>query len=742
MNISQVIRVAISLVLLVPFLAHSLGYLSFGFVDRLENIAYDARVILSMPRTRDDRIVIVDIDERSLEAEGGWPWPRDKFARMVDQLFDKYHVKVVGFDIVFPERSRNEDLQILESLAVGPLGDSETFQSEYSRIKPELRRDEMFATSLQGRPTVMGYLFRSSVTENEARALGMLPPPAIPAAEDATNIDAQEPAGYTGNIPILQQAAAGGGFFENELLDVDGVFRRVPVLRRFNGAYYESLSLALTRKMLGDPPIVFEFHSGPSGPRDNLDLEVLRVGKYRIPVDEQLGMLIPYRGGSFSFPYVSATDVISGEAPMYPLANSIVLVGTTAPGLFDLRNTPVGQRFAGVEVHANVISGILDQTIKHQPKYVQGIAAVMLAFIAALLTFALPRLPVLTGALFTLLIIVAVAALNYSVWTKGNLLLPLASPILLALSIAVLQMLYGFKIESRGKRHLSSLFGQYVPPELVEELGSRSGGATMTSESREMTVLFSDVRGFTGIAESLRPRELSQLMNEFLTPMTKVIHRHRGTIDKYIGDAIMAFWGAPLDDADHARNAMIAAVEMQGALQALNPEFKKRGWPEVQIGIGINTGRMRVGNMGSEFRMAYTVMGDAVNLGSRLEGLTKHYGVKIITGEGTAEAVPDWAFMQLDRVRVKGKDKPVAVFEPIGPRASLDADTRAMLSRHRHALRAYREADWDSAEREFFNLYQSYPERRIFQIYLDRITHFRSQPPNAEWSGVFKSLSK
>ena len=588
----------------------------------------------------------------------------------------------------------------------------------------------------------MGYVFRSSLAQDDTPALGMLPPPAIPADEDATNIVVDEPAGYTGNIPVLQQAAAAGGFFQNDLLDVDGVFRRVPMLQRFQGAYYQSLSVALIRIQQNDPPVVFEFHSGPEGPRDNLDLEALRVGKYRIPVDGELGLLIPYRGPSFSFPYVSATDVISGEAPNYPLANSIVLVGTTAPGLFDLRNTPVGQRFAGVEVHANVISGILDQTVKQQPKYVQGISATLLVIIALLLTFILPRLPVLTGALFTLLIIVAIAAINYMAWSKGDLLLPLASPVGLALAVAVMQMLYGFKIESRGKRHLSSLFGQYVPPELVEELGSRSGGAAMTSESREMTVLFSDVRGFTGIAESLRPRELSQLMNEFLTPMTKVIHRHRGTIDKYIGDAIMAFWGAPLDDPDHARNAMIAAVEMQGALQTLNPEFKKRGWPEVQIGIGINTGRMRVGNMGSEFRMAYTVMGDAVNLGSRLEGLTKHYGVKIISGEGTAEAVPDWAFMQLDRVRVKGKDKPVAVFEPIGPRASLDADTRAMLSRHRHALRAYREADWDSAEREFFNLYQSYPDRRIFQIYLDRITHFRSQPPSPEWSGVFKSISK
>ncbi len=491
MNISLVIRFAISLVLLAPFLAHALGYLPFTFVDRLENIAYDARVILSMPRTRDDRVVIVDIDESSLEAEGGWPWPRDKFALLVDQLFSHYRVKAVGFDIVFPEASRNEDQLLMEKLAAGPLASDPAFLAEYERVKPGLLRDQMFAESLNGRPTVVGYVFRSTVRENEAVALGMLPPPAIPASEDTTNIVVPEPEGYTGNIPILQRNARAGGFFENELLDVDGVFRRVPMLRKYKGAYYESLSLAVARSMLGDPPITFEFHSGREGPRDNLDLEALRIGDYRIPVDGQLGMLIPYRGRSFSFPYVSAHEVMSGEAPLYPLANSVVLVGTTAPGLFDLRNTPVGQRFAGVEVHANVISGILDQSIKHHPQYVQGIAAFILITIALLMTLLLPRLPVLTAALFTLLVVVALAALNYLVWTRGNLLLPLASPVLLALVISVMQMVYGFMVESRGKRHLSSLFGQYVPPELVEELDSRSGnGRHDHRESRNDGAVF------------------------------------------------------------------------------------------------------------------------------------------------------------------------------------------------------------------------------------------------------------
>jgi adenylate cyclase len=313
---------------------------------------------------------------------------------------------------------------------------------------------------------------------------------------------------------------------------------------------------------------------------------------------------------------------------------------------------------------------------------------------------------------------------------------------LFTFALFVAHMVYGYFVEARGRRALSALFGQYVPPELVDEMSQNPARFNMASAGREMTVLFSDIRGFTSIAEALPPHELSMLMNEFLTPMTKVIHRHRGTIDKYMGDAIMAFWGAPLEDPQHARNALLAAVEMQGALQELMPLFAKRGWPKIRIGIGLNTGVMRVGNMGSEFRMAYTVMGDAVNLGARIEGLTKTYGVTIAVGEPTRDAVPDFSFLELDRVRVRGKDRPVAIYEPLGPRKGLAADTRAMLRRYHEALKRYRAGDWEIAEREFFLLHQTHPERRIFQIYLDRLAHFRNSPPGPEWDGVFTYLEK
>jgi adenylate cyclase len=257
-----------------------------------------------------------------------------------------------------------------------------------------------------------------------------------------------------------------------------------------------------------------------------------------------------------------------------------------------------------------------------------------------------------------------------------------------------------------------------------------------------MTVLFSDVRGFTTISEGMNPKELTQLMNALLTPMTRVIHKNRGTIDKYMGDAIMAFWGAPLADTEHARHALYAAMDMIKELKVMQADFKQRGWPTVNIGIGLNTGNMNVGNMGSEFRMAYTVLGDAVNLGARLEGLTKNYGVNIIVSESTKSEIPEFLFRELDLVRVKGKNEPVAIFEPIGHRNDVEKSIIEELSVYRKALTSFRAQSWDKAELDFFNLNRNYPDRYLYQVYLDRVTVYRNEPPGDDWDGVFTHTSK
>jgi adenylate cyclase len=319
---------------------------------------------------------------------------------------------------------------------------------------------------------------------------------------------------------------------------------------------------------------------------------------------------------------------------------------------------------------------------------------------------------------------------------------PLAAGVLAVLSLFLFNMSYGYLVEERGKRQLAGRFGQYIPPELVEELSENPEAMALKSENKELTVLFSDVRNFTTISEGLDPEELTALMNEYLTPMTGLIFRHRGTIDKYMGDAIMAFWGAPLDDPDHARNALKAAMAMLAELRNIQKRFQEKGWPPIRIGIGLSTGKMSVGNMGSEFRQAYTVMGDAVNLGSRLEGLTKEYGVELIVSEVTAQAVPEYQYRELDRVRVKGKDQPVTIYQPLGLKSELDEAAKSELQLYREALKLYRAENWDMAELQFLNLGKAHPSEHLYALYAERIVFFRNTPPAPGWDGVFTHQHK
>jgi adenylate cyclase len=418
------------------------------------------------------------------------------------------------------------------------------------------------------------------------------------------------------------------------------------------------------------------------------------------------------------------------------------LVGTTAPGLMDLRATPVQNVYAGVEIHANMIAGILDQNIKQRPAYTVGAEFLILLLTGLLLALLLPVLTPLWATALTIGVLTFSVIFNLMVWQLANLVLPLASSLLLITAIYVLNMSYGFFVESRGKRQLAGLFGQYVPPELVDEMARNPEAISLEGESRELTVLFSDVRGFTTISEGLDPKQLTQLMNEFLTPMTHIIHHNRGTIDKYMGDAIMAFWGAPLADPQHASHAVKAGLEMIAGMTKLQEQFKAKGWPEIKIGVGLNTGEMTVGNMGSEFRMAYTVMGDAVNLGSRLEGLTKNYGVYIIVSEFTKEKAPEYLYRELDIVRVKGKDEPVTIFEPICELGQEDKSIKDELKLYRETLRLYRAQNWDLAEMQFINLQKMHPARYLYRIYLERIAYYRQNPPGADWDGVFTFQTK
>jgi len=418
------------------------------------------------------------------------------------------------------------------------------------------------------------------------------------------------------------------------------------------------------------------------------------------------------------------------------------LVGTTAPGLLDLRATPVDPVYPGVEVHANLIAGILDDNIKQKPPYVIGAEFALLFVVGITLAFLLPYLNPLRATLMSAGVLGAVFAGNLAAFHAGNIVLPLASALIMIALLYVLNMAYGFFVEARGKRQITGLFGQYVPPELVDEMSKDPEKFSMEGESREMTVLFSDVRGFTSISEGLDPKALSQLMNEFLTPLTEVIYDRRGTIDKYMGDCIMAFWGAPLRDLDHARHGILAGLEMQRRLRELQPIFRQRNWPPIRIGVGLNTGRMSVGNMGSKIRLAYTVMGDAVNLASRLEGITKEYGADIIVGEDTKKVVPDVIFREVDRVRVKGKDIAVAIYEPLGLQGEIEPSQLEEVELFHQALQRYRSQQWSEAELQLKRLQQRWPDRMLYPKFIERIAYLRANPPAGDWDGAFTFHTK
>ena len=736
MDIQRHIRYILSIALTAVFLLHVGGVLPIPFIDTLENEAYDTRLKLTLNEPEEKQVVIIDIDEKSLGEIGRWPWNRDVMADIIDNLFDHYDIKTIGFDIVFAESDEDQGARLLQDMADGPLKNDAAFLHEYEKAMAELQRDILFAESLKGRKTIMGF-----VLDTDTRK-GLLPDPV--ATLDRTvkgRIPFVIPEGYTANLDILQNSAYGGGFFDNPLLDDDGVFRRVPLLQEYEGDLHESLALALIRTALGSPKLELIVESNPDN-KNELFLEWVKIGDVVIPVDEHAGVLVPYIGLQKSFAYIPAIDVLNKVVAKDKLQDKIALFGTSAPGLLDLRTTPLETAFPGVEIHANIIQGVLDQTVMHKPGYTTGFEFVLLLVLGLILTFLLPVLSPLWGLIASATMLFLLIAGNIAVWESYQLVLPIASPVLLVIIMFTLQMTYGFFVETRGKRQLAHLFGQYVPPELVDEMSANMEEINLDGEIREMTVLFSDVRNFTTISENTEPKELTQLINGFLTPITEIIHNERGTIDKYMGDAVMAFWGAPLEDHQHALHAMTAAIKMVERIKELQPEFKARGWPEIRIGVGVNTGEMNVGNKGSEFRVDYTILGDAVNLGSRLEGLTKIYGVDIIAGETTRHAVPEFEFRELDRVKVKGKDKPVAIYEPLGLLETIDKNVRKDLKRFHMGLKHYRARHWDAAEQEIFTLSQADPERKIYQIYLDRIIHFRNEPPPDDWDGSFTFTSK
>jgi adenylate cyclase len=717
----NITRYILGVLVLGMLLMHVSNWFPLSIVSSLENSSYDLRLNWMKPNGIDSKVVIVDIDEKSLRELGRWPWSRNQLATMVNALFDHYHINTLGFDVVFAEPDKSSGYQSLLSLKDTYFKQNLAYSQALVALQPQLDYDQQFANSLKQKKIVLGFYF----TNHEEDQSGQLPSSIISnQAFKGKAIAFNHYAGYGANLPVLQQAAQLAGHF-NPIVDNDGVTRKISMLSEFNGAYYPSLALAVTQKVLGVDTIELVFAKTGVGKR-YAGLEWLKVGPHLVPVDASVNALIPYRGQQGSFVYVSASDVINKKLNAAILKDKIVLVGTTAPGLMDLRATPVQNVYAGVETHANMIAGILEGAVKHRPAYTQGAEFLLLMVLGLAMLIYMPKLNPVKATMLALGLAMFVLMLNLFLWQYANLVGPMAAPLLLIALLYLLNMSFGYFIEAKGKRNLSRLFGQYVPPDLVAEMVDNPEVLNLTGQSKELTVLFSDVRGFTTISENMAPQALTTMMNELLSPLTAVIQQQRGTIDKYMGDAIMAFWGAPLADAQHASHAIAAALAMQEQLNQLNPIFLAKGWPAVEMGIGISSGPMTVGNMGSNFRMAYTVMGDSVNLGARLETLTKTYGVPIIVSELTKKMAPEYLYRELDTVTVKGKTNAVKIFAPICHLSMATPALKDELELHKVALNRYYKQEWDMAELQWLEL-QKKTDRIFYHNYINKIQTLRKQ---------------
>lgn len=733
----RVIRTLAGLVLLLPVWLHSLGVMDWRWLRELEYQLYDLRLRATAETGIDPRVVIVDIDERSLAVLGQWPWKRDILATIIARLFEDYGVDTLGLDVLLAEPDVDPTFTALQEIGAdlpvprdSPLG----------RLLHQPSRDELLRTTLAQYDVVLGYVFgRDPDQEN----VGTLPGPLFDKRSGvAGKTDAPEGTRYSGNLALLQEGLTGGFFSLLDGVDSDGIIRRVPLLNRFDDAVYPSLSLAMATRYLGSDirPVLVEAHGEYRG------LEALDLGLFRVDMDQDSAVHVPYRADRGLFRRLSALDVYRGAVVNADeVAGTIAILGTSAAGLGDNRATPIHQVFPGVEIHASLTAGLLDGGFRSHPGWATALENLLLLAIGVALLLLLPGFGAFAMTLLSLGLAAAVTAGNLVLWSRFDHVIALAPLLVGIFLVYAANMLFGYLAETRSRLQLKRSFGLYVPPQIIDRMQGQSVEALLRSEKREMTVLFTDIRGFTTISEQLSPQDLSLLMNAFLTPMTAIVHRHGGAIDKYMGDAMMAFWGAPMDDPDHAGHALDAALEMVDCLESLNRDFVARGWPRIRIGVGLNTGPMSVGNMGSEFRMAYTVLGDAVNLGSRLEGLTAKYGVTILLSETTAGLCRNTELVLLDQVRVKGKLEPVKIYMPLGTRGEINAARRELMARFERFQALYFRRQWDDAADLLSSLVAAcaaadYPQAvddgRLFGHYLERTRVMQQTPPGPEWDGV------
>jgi len=738
------------------------------FISRLELSSLDTRFRLRGRVRPDPRLMIVDIDQRSQELLGRWPFPRIHFAHMLDNL-KKDGARVVAFDITFsqPDQTAEPLRALRENLAqqqkAGRRADPETL-AELARLEQEYDYDGKFAEAIQGfGKVVLGSYFLYTPADLEgvstasldryADRISLFPFPRVQALASAGGEQGRLnlirnyedlgllPRGAEANNDTLTAALsaekAGCGFF-NVVADADGVVRRsllaLPYGRdpdRAQWDLYASVDVQAIRLFLDAPPEQTVLYFGGAG------IASISFGNgITVHPDDVGRTAINFQGGARTYPYVSFADVANGTFTPGTFRDKLILVGASATGIGDLRPTPFGGLdFPGVEVHANAIDNILNQDFLRRGAHQVAVdLAWILLFgigLGTWLAVAQPRWMAVAP-----LLLVPFALFEYAAFRHGWWLNFVVPSLFVLLPNVGLVALYRVLIEEREKRRVRGLFQQYVPPEVIRRL--LDSPERVRPRKTEITVMFSDIRGFTSIAEGLDAQVLADLLNGYLTEMTRILFRYQGTLDKYIGDALMAFWGAPFDEPGHARRACNGVLAMMARLKELQQEWKAQGRPVLEIGIGLNTGTASVGNMGSLLRHGYTAIGDAVNLASRLEGLNKEYGTRILLSEFTCREIPAEEFLvrELDLIRVKGKEEPVTLYELLSRRENA-GELAELAEAFLKGREAYKRRDWHAAQRAFDDVLKRWPQDGPARIFRARCGEYAAEGPAADWDGVY-----
>lgn len=721
-------------------------FMDVPFLQFMELKALNMRMLSRGKLPSGGETVIATIDEKSLSELGRWPWPRTTIARLVDKL-KKDGAKAVGFDIVFAEPDENSSLKVITDLSqeVKKFGiNDKRVQGLLEKKKLIADTDAALAKSIgKAKNVTLGYFFHLSkrdvahVSEKEIAA----------SAENITNsryqmIQAETTPGESAlvhaysavtNLKPLSEAAENSGYF-NAFPDTDGTIRWSPLVIKFQDNYYSSLPLSLLLQYLDWPMLALNMAE--------FGVERVRIGDIDIPTDDSGRILINYLGPAKTFPHFSISDIIKGRLSPDNFKDKIVIVGATAVGIYDLRVTPFSSVFPGVEIHANVIDNILHQNFLQQSAWTSFIDAFSIIFFGLIIGIVIPRVKAVQGIMLSFLIVASFVVINTIIFSHLNIWLNVIYPVLTMITIFLGITVYRYITEEKEKKKIRGAFQYYLTASVINEMLKDPTKLKLGGDKKDLTVLFSDIRGFTTISEKLTPEDLVHLLNEYLTAMTNVVFKYEGLLDKYMGDAIMAVFGAPLDQPDHAVKACRTALGMMEELHKLQKKWADEGRPVLDIGVGVNSGDMVVGNMGSEMRFDYTVMGDSVNLGSRLEGINKEYGTNIVISEYTYAAVKDiLVCRELDSVRVKGKKLPVKIYELLGEKKEAEKWEKA-VSIFEDGLSKYKQGLWDEAIASFQKVMEIKPDDAPAKLYIERCQELKITPPEGEWDGVFTMTRK